>query len=98
DIKNPKIACLGLAFKPNIDDLRESPAVLITEKLSQIPNSQIYAVEPNIKSLPKQLNKDNIHLTSLDIALKDCDVIVALVKHNEFIGLKSNKIVDFVNL
>ncbi|WP_141080965.1 nucleotide sugar dehydrogenase, partial [Campylobacter lanienae] len=58
DIKNPKIACLGLAFKPNIDDLRESPAVLITEELSQIPNSQIYAVEPNIKSLPKQLNKD----------------------------------------
>ncbi|RAZ53212.1 nucleotide sugar dehydrogenase, partial [Campylobacter hyointestinalis] len=98
DIKNPKIACLGLAFKPNIDDLRESPAVLITEELSQIPNSQIYAVEPNIKSLPKQLNKDNIHLTSLDIALKDCDVIVSLVKHNEFIGLKSNKIVDFVNL
>lgn len=98
DIKNPKIACLGLAFKPNIDDLRESPAVLITEELSQIPNSQIYAVEPNIKSLPKQLNKDNIHLTSLDIALKDCDVIVALVKHNEFIGLKSSKIVDFVNL
>lgn len=98
DIKNPKIACLGLAFKPNIDDLRESPAVLITGELSQIPNSQIYAVEPNIKSLPKQLDKENIHLVSLDTALKECDVIVALVKHKEFIGIKSNKIMDFVNL
>lgn len=98
NIKNPKIACLGLAFKPDIDDLRESPAVLITEELSKIPNAQIYAVEPNINILPNQLNKDNIHLASLDSALKDCDVIVGLVKHKEFIGLKSDKIVDFVNL
>lgn len=98
DIKNPKIACLGLAFKPDIDDLRESPAVLITGELSQIPNSQIYAVEPNITILPKQLDKENIHLVSLDTALKECDVIVALVKHKEFIGIKSNKIMDFVNL
>ncbi|MBR2148743.1 MAG: UDP-N-acetyl-D-mannosamine dehydrogenase, partial [Campylobacter sp.] len=84
--------------KPDIDDLRESPAVLITEELSKIPNAQIYAVEPNINILPNQLNKDNIHLASLDSALKDCDVIVGLVKHKEFIGLKSDKIVDFVNL
>lgn len=99
DIKNPKIACLGLAFKPDIDDLRESPALDITKMLSDNVDFDILAVEPNVKELPQILfNRKNVELVSLESALNLADVIVILVKHNEFIALKSTKdILDFVN-
>lgn len=96
DIKNPKIGCLGLAFKPDIDDLRESPALQIVQSLSQEPNCQIYAVEPNIEKLPSSFN-DNVILASLEDALQNCDIVAVLVKHREFIGLSGDKILDFVN-
>ncbi len=98
DMKNPKIACLGLAFKPDIDDLRESPALEITKMLSDVEGYEILAVEPNVKSLPKVLeNRKNVKLVELEQALSDADVLVVLVKHREFIGLSSDKIIDFVN-
>lgn len=98
DMKNPKIACLGLAFKPDIDDLRESPALEITKMLSDIEGYEILAVEPNVESLPKVLeNRKNVKLVELEQALSDADVLVVLVKHREFIGLSSDKIIDFVN-
>lgn len=74
-----KIACLGLAFKPDIDDLRESPAVHI----AQILLSQGYdlvAVEPNIQ------DDNRFKLIELDEALKSADVVAILVKHKQFIG------------
>lgn len=98
DMKNPKIACLGLAFKPDIDDLRESPALEITKMLSDVEGYEILAVEPNVESLPKVLeNRKNVKLVELEQALSDADVLVVLVKHREFIGLLSDKIIDFVN-
>ena len=99
DIKNPTIACLGLAFKPDIDDLRESPALEITKMLSDNVEFNILAVEPNVKELPNILsNRKNVELVSLESALSIVDVIVILVKHKEFIALKSTKnILDFVN-
>lgn len=99
DIKSPKIACLGLAFKPDIDDLRESPALEITKMLSDIEDYEILAVEPNIESLPKVLeNRKNVKFVELDKALIDADILVVLVKHKEFINLSSSKILDFVNI
>lgn len=75
--RKPVIACLGLAFKPDIDDLRESPAVSIAETLlSQGYN--IVAVEPNIDEHPQ------FSLVGLDDALARADVIAVLVKHREF--------------
>lgn len=71
-----KIACLGIAFKPNIDDLRESPAVLVVEKLVQFGH-EVSVVEPNIES------HSNFTLVSLE-ELDDFDVIAVLVKHQEF--------------
>lgn len=98
DMKNSKIACLGLAFKPDIDDLRESPALEITKMLSDVEGYEILAVEPNVESLPKVLeNRKNVKLVELEQALSDADVLVVLVKHKEFIGLSSDKIIDFVN-
>ena len=98
-IENPKIACLGLAFKPDIDDLRESPALEITKMLSDNTNFSILAVEQNVNSLPQVLeNRKNVELVSLKEALKHADVIVILVKHKEFIELQVNnkKLLDFV--
>ncbi|MBD3843019.1 MAG: UDP-N-acetyl-D-mannosamine dehydrogenase, partial [Campylobacterales bacterium] len=97
-IQNPKIACLGLAFKPDIDDLRESPALDIAKMLSDVEGYEILAVEPNVKELPKVLeNRKNVKLCSLEDAQKEADVLVVLVKHKEFIGLSSDKVLDFVN-
>lgn len=99
-IENPKIACLGLAFKPDIDDLRESPALEITKALSDNAEFTILAVEPNIKELPKVLeNRKNVKLISLEEAKDKADIFIILVKHKEFIGLKVNdKMLDYVNI
>lgn len=98
-ISQPKIACLGLAFKPDIDDLRESPALDIVIKLANECDNQILAVEPNIKQLPLKLqDKANIELVSLTQALDEADIVVILVKHKEFIGMQSDKLIDFVNI
>jgi UDP-N-acetyl-D-mannosaminuronic acid dehydrogenase len=82
--KRPVIACLGLAFKADIDDLRESPAVQIVEELAQSKVGELIAVEPNIGALPANLANNNIELTNLSSALERANVIVVLVDHKEF--------------
>jgi UDP-N-acetyl-D-mannosaminuronic acid dehydrogenase len=84
EFKRPVIACLGLTFKADIDDLRESPALQIIEQLASKKAGQLIAVEPNIKSLPEYLLKKNIKLTSLEYALEVANIIVILVDHQEF--------------
>jgi len=86
-----KVACLGLAFKPDIDDLRESPAMLIAQDFADL-GCQVLAVEPNIEALPSSLNKPNVALTPLQAALKQADVVCALVKHTDFVGLKEPRL------
>ena len=102
DIKNTKIDCLGLEFKPDIDDLRESPALEITKMLSDNTNNTVLAVEPNVKELPQVLqNRKNVELVSLKVAMNEADVLVVLVNHKEFsreiIGTDI-EILDFVNV
>jgi UDP-N-acetyl-D-mannosaminuronic acid dehydrogenase len=94
--KNVTIACLGLAFKANIDDLRESPALNITQSISKIHAGSLLVVEPNIKKLPP-LIVGEAELVSIDQALKVSNIIVILVDHNEFKGLKIDaeiKVID----
>ena len=79
-----KVACLGLAFKPDIDDLRESPAVEITQHITQL-GCQVLAVEPNIESLPQKMNQPNLSLATLHNALGTAEVVCVLVKHRPFI-------------
>lgn len=78
-----KIACLGLAFKPNIDDLRESPSVYITRDLANEFPGAVLAVEPNISELPAALKNTGVQLVDTATAMK-ADVIVLLVDHDEF--------------
>lgn len=76
--KKPLVACLGLAFKPDIDDLRESPALHIAQALKHA-EYDIVAVEPNIES------HSDFNLCSLEDALDKADVIAVLVKHRQFL-------------
>lgn len=75
-----RIACMGLAFKPNIDDLRESPALAVAESLSE-DMFDVIAVEPNIESCT------GLKLVSIAEGVKDSDIIVFLVKHSQFVSL-----------
>jgi UDP-N-acetyl-D-mannosaminuronic acid dehydrogenase len=82
-MKDINVACLGLAFKPDIDDLRESPAMEITKKIAQL-GCEIMVVEPNINALPESLNKQNINLCTLEEAIAHSNIMCILVKHKIF--------------
>ncbi len=87
--RKPKVACMGLAFKPDIDDLRESPALNITKCLIA-DGVDVIAVEPNIKA-----HKD-FEIADYKKAIEISDIIVFLVGHKEFKGLKIEKeVLDF---
>ena len=79
-----KIACFGLAFKSNIDDLRGSPALYIAEKISFMKFKEVLLVEPNIKQIPSIFDTNSLKLTSIEEALKVVDIVVLLVDHREF--------------
>lgn len=93
--RKPSIALMGLAFKPNIDDLRESPAKYIVQKVLQNANNEEYfIVEPNI------VEHKVFKITNYKEAVEKADIVVFLVAHDEFKTLKldSNKVVlDFCN-
>ncbi|MEB6677090.1 UDP-N-acetyl-D-mannosamine dehydrogenase [Acinetobacter haemolyticus] len=80
-IKDVTVACYGLAFKPDIDDLRESPALEITKKLAE-QGLNILAIEPNIDELPANMSL-NVQLTQLEEKGK-ADIHLILVDHREF--------------
>lgn len=77
--RKPIIACLGLAFKPDIDDLRESPAMQVATTL-QSQGYEVIAVEPNIES------HDCLKVVELEHAIDKTDVIAVLVKHRQFLS------------
>lgn len=91
--RKPKVAMMGLAFKPNIDDLRESPAKAITFNVIQsCDNADIMVVEPNVKS------HDELQLTDYKKAYDTADIVVFLVNHKEFAELSYRKdviVMDF---
>lgn len=88
--KAPVIACLGLAFKANIDDLRESPSVEIVQHLSDLNIGEINIVEPHITSLPMSLEGKNVTLMALEEAIAKSDIILLLVDHDVFKAIDKN--------
>ena len=76
------IVCYGLAFKPDIDDLRESPALQIAKSIAQLHSGKTLGVEPNIRALPPDI--DYIELMSLENAKVQAGIHVLLVDHREF--------------
>ncbi|MDP1731213.1 MAG: UDP-N-acetyl-D-mannosamine dehydrogenase [Devosia sp.] len=97
--KRETIACLGLSFKPNIDDLRESPAVEVVKLLHEAGVGKIIAAEPHARRLPKELDELGIEFTDALTAIDKADVIVLLVDHRHFSlidpeALKDKKLID----
>lgn len=86
--RKAKVACMGLAFKPDIDDLRESPALYITRRLIA-DGLDILAVEPNIEQFSE------FKILDYKEALKEADVVTFLVGHREFKGLDVETELDF---
>ncbi len=84
DISDMRIACFGLAFKPDIDDLRESPALEITARLAALYPGRVLAVEPHIQQLPPALAKAGVTLLSAEAAVSQADILVLLVSHSAF--------------
>ncbi|WP_310993440.1 UDP-N-acetyl-D-mannosamine dehydrogenase [Aequorivita marina] len=88
------VACMGLAFKPNIDDLRESPALHVAQQL-KTDGFKTQFVEPNLKA------HDELNLSTISEAVSECDIIVFLVAHNEFKNLEIDseiQVLDFCGI
>ena len=92
--ENPKIACLGLAFKADIDDLRESPSLAIVKYLKELELGRLYISEPNIESLPPMLEAENIVMLTGAEAVAKADIVLLLVDHHAF---KSISIADLAD-
>ena len=83
--REPVVACMGLAFKPNIDDLRESPAKYIASRIISESRADVLIVEPNITSHP------SFHLTDYREAYAKADIVVWLVRHAPFVEMPRAK-------
>lgn len=81
---NPKIACLGLAFKADIDDLRESPSVDIVLHLKEMRLGELFVAEPHISELPQKLAGDNLNFSDASEAVAKADIVLLLVNHQAF--------------
>lgn len=79
-----QVACLGLAFKANIDDFRESPARAVAARLARKYGARIKLVEPYAAELPREFDGTGAELIDIDTALESCGVLIVLVDHDQF--------------
>ena len=79
-----RVACLGLAFKANIDDFRESPARFVAASLARRYGERVQVVEPYAGELPIEFTDTGAQLIDIDTALETCDVLIVLVDHDVF--------------
>lgn len=90
NLRKPKVVCLGLAFKANVDDLRESPALFVVQTLVE-DSIDVIVVEPNVLSYEK------FKLHTFEQALEVGDIVVKLVAHNEFMNIENTiEVLSFV--
>ena len=97
--KDPVIACLGLSYKANVDDLRESPAVDIVQQIVSERIGKVLAVEPHIESLPPVLaGQDGLEFMDVRAALEKADIAVLLVDHNAFRSVEAAQLLNKIVL
>lgn len=84
--KRPRLACFGLAFKPDVDDLRESPALEIVRKLSAEGRFEMMVVEPHVHAAPAGL--EDVELVDAKTAFAKADIVLLLVDHKDFRSLR----------
>jgi len=94
DLKHPVIACLGLSYKADVDDLRESPAIEVVERLAHSNVGRLLVVEPHINRLPQQLDLPQLRLEDFEIALKAANLVVLLVGHQAFMQVDRDLLKD----
>lgn len=82
--KNPVVACLGLSYKADIDDMRESPALEIVRQLAHKCSGTLLIVEPFVKQLPNITPRESVKLVGFGEAIDQADIIVLLVDHKQF--------------
>ena len=90
---NPTIACLGVAYKANVGDLRESPAVGIVERLASTIAGTVLVVDPHVAGLPDVLVSRRVELVDQGDALSIADVVVVLTDHREFMDIETDWLV-----
>ncbi len=93
-LKRPVIACLGLAYKKDVDDLRESPAVEIVRKLAEAKLGELLVVEPHIGRLPAELSGLGLELHDFDAALERANLVLLLVDHQGFLQVDRDVLKD----
>ena len=93
-LKQPVIACLGLAYKKDVDDLRESPAVEIVRKLAEAKLGELLVVEPHIGRLPTELAALGLELHDFDAALERANLVLLLVDHQGFLQVDRDVLKD----
>jgi UDP-N-acetyl-D-mannosaminuronic acid dehydrogenase len=93
-LREPVIACLGLSYKANVDDLRESPAVEIVEMLAKEKVGELLVVEPHINKLPKNLAKLGLQLADFDQATERASILLLLVDHASFLTVDHDVLKD----
>jgi UDP-N-acetyl-D-mannosaminuronic acid dehydrogenase len=95
--KNAVVACYGVTYKPDVDDLRESPALEIVESLAKVDGLQILVCEPNVTELPATLaGLKNVQLVDAGRAQRESDIAVFLVGHRKFKRLDPNQFLNKV--
>lgn len=94
--REPVIAALGIAFKADIDDLRESPSKMIVEELAAVmPHAEVLVVEPNVAELPPSLSAlENVRLVAMDDAIDRADIVAVLVDHQQFKGVDRSRLLQ----
>jgi UDP-N-acetyl-D-mannosaminuronic acid dehydrogenase len=93
-LAKPVIACLGLTYKADVDDLRESPAVDVVLELADMAVGELLVVDPLVQQLPQSLAELGLSLTDFDVAVDRANVILLLVDHGAFKSIDRELIKD----